>query len=110
GAWVLGARSVQKALLYALLEPIKILKDSEERKDYISRLGIYEGSKTLPFSAVWDYFCFISDVPPDPDWFGEIKKYEKNVLSMRKDQYSGSPPRFMADRSANKKSSKRKRN
>ncbi len=84
GAWVLGARSVQKALLYALLEPIKILKDSEERKDYISRLGIYEGTKTLPFSAVWDYFCFISNVPLDPDWLGTIKKYEKTVLSRRK--------------------------
>ncbi len=85
GAWVLGARSVQKALLYTLLEPVKILKNSEERKDYIFRLGMYEGLKTFPFSAVWDYFCFISDVPPDPEWLGEIKKYEKNVLSRRKD-------------------------
>ncbi|MEO0216236.1 MAG: L-rhamnose isomerase [candidate division WOR-3 bacterium] len=85
GAWVLGARSVQKALLYALLEPIKMLKKFEERKDYISRLGIYEALKTLPFSAVWDYFCFISNVPLDPDWLGAIKKYEQNILSKRKD-------------------------
>ncbi|MEO0166393.1 MAG: L-rhamnose isomerase, partial [candidate division WOR-3 bacterium] len=85
GAWVLGARSVQKALLYALLEPIKMLKKFEERKDYISRLGIYEALKTLPFSAVWDYFCFISNVPLDPDWLGAIKKYEQNILSKRRD-------------------------
>lgn len=84
GAWVLGARAIQKALLYALLEPTKILKDYEERKDYVSRLSIYEGLKVMPFSAVWDYFCLVSDVPLDPDWLSVIKKYEKNVASKRK--------------------------
>ncbi len=84
GAWVLGARAVQKALLYALLEPTRILRDYEERKDYVSRLGIYEGFKVMPFSAIWDYFCLVSDVPLDPDWLSVIKKYEKNVASKRK--------------------------
>uniref|UniRef100_A0A7V3RI28 Uncharacterized protein n=1 Tax=candidate division WOR-3 bacterium TaxID=2052148 RepID=A0A7V3RI28_UNCW3 len=41
GAWVLGARSVQKALLYALLEPKRKLLKTEEKGDYLSRLSIY---------------------------------------------------------------------
>ncbi|MCX7995466.1 MAG: L-rhamnose isomerase [candidate division WOR-3 bacterium] len=84
GALVLGARSVQKAILYALLEPVKILKNFEEKKDYLARLGTYESLKTMPFSAVWNYFCFISDVPSDPDWLQEIKTYDTKILTRRK--------------------------
>uniref|UniRef100_A0A7C6AER0 L-rhamnose isomerase n=1 Tax=candidate division WOR-3 bacterium TaxID=2052148 RepID=A0A7C6AER0_UNCW3 len=83
GAWVVGARAVQKAILYALLEPKRKLLEYEVKKDYLSRLCLYENLKTMPFNGVWDYYCLISDVPLEPDWLIEIHKYEKTVLSKR---------------------------
>ncbi|MFX1339311.1 MAG: L-rhamnose isomerase [Promethearchaeota archaeon] len=83
GAWVIGARAVQKALLYALLQPIKILKDYEENAKYFQRLSLLEELKTLPFGAVWDYFCFKNNVPIGKEWIKEIEKYEEMVLKKR---------------------------
>jgi len=57
GAWVIGARAVQKAILYALLEPKRKLLEYEEKKDYLSRLCLYENLKTMPFNGVWNYYC-----------------------------------------------------
>ncbi|TFG28244.1 MAG: L-rhamnose isomerase [Promethearchaeota archaeon] len=83
GAWVIGARAVQKALLYALLQPINILKEYEEKGKYFQRLALLEEMKTLPFGAVWDYFCVKNNVPLGMDWIKDIEKYEENVLKRR---------------------------
>jgi len=82
-AWVIGTRCMLKALLIALLEPIAKLRQMEINGDYTSRLAMLEELKTLPFGAVWDYYCTRQDVPPGPDWMDEIKVYEKDVLSKR---------------------------
>lgn len=55
-AWVVGARATQKALLYALLEPHKMLLEAEEAGDYTGRLALLEEVKGLPFGAVWNRF------------------------------------------------------
>jgi L-rhamnose isomerase len=83
GAWVLGARSVQKALLAALLEPAAILQEFEDKGDYLSRLAGMEAGKTLPLGTVWDMFCLQHNVPCGQDWLEDIKKYEREVLSKR---------------------------
>lgn len=83
-AWVIGTRSMLKALLYALLEPHKQLREYEETGDFTSRLALMEELKTLPFGAVWDYYCLNQDVPAGVDWLSEIRKYENAVLSKRK--------------------------
>jgi L-rhamnose isomerase len=82
-AWVIGARSVLKALLFALLEPSPRLRESENAGDFTSRLAWMEECKTLPFGIVWDTYCQRQNVPVGPAWLGEIKAYEKNVLSRR---------------------------
>jgi L-rhamnose isomerase len=43
-----------------------------------------EEAKTLPFAAVWDYYCLQQDVPVGTAWLSEVKKYEKDVLSKRR--------------------------
>lgn len=83
-AWVIGTRCMLKALLYALLEPHKHLREYEETGDFTSRLALMEELKTLPFGAVWDYYCLNQDVPVGVDWLSEIRKYENAVLSKRK--------------------------
>ena len=82
-AWVIGTRAMLKALLIALLEPIGLLRDLEKAGDYTARLALLEELKTLPYAAVWDYYCLQQNVPVGPAWIGEVKQYEKDVLSKR---------------------------
>jgi L-rhamnose isomerase len=83
-AWTIGTRNMIKALLKALLEPTKALRDAEATGDYTSRLALLEEHKTLPFGPVWDHYCLKSNVPVGAAWLAEIKTYEKDVLSLRK--------------------------
>lgn len=83
-AWVIGARSLLKALLLVLLEPTATLRDMEIKGDFTSRLAMLEEVKTLPFGAVWDYFCQKSGVPCGPAWIDSVKQYETEVTSKRK--------------------------
>ena len=82
-AWVVGTRNAQKALLKALLEPVALLKALELEGDYTSRLALVEEYKTLPFGAVYDYYCAQKSVPVGEAWLAEIKKYERDVLLKR---------------------------
>lgn len=82
-AWVIGVRATQKALLNALLTPSDKLKQAEAEGDYTSRLALMEEYKALPFGLVWDEFCRRENVPEADRWLGEVKKYEKEVLSNR---------------------------
>jgi L-rhamnose isomerase len=83
-AWVIGTRNMLKALLQAMLEPTAKLQVAEESGDYTSRLAWFEEAKTLPFPAVWDYYCAKNGVPIGEAWLAEVKQYEKDVLSKRK--------------------------
>ncbi len=82
-AWVIGVRSMIKALLLAFLEPIETLRERELAGDYTYRLAMLEELKTLPFGAVWDYYCLQSGVPVASAWLDEVRGYEKAVLSQR---------------------------
>jgi L-rhamnose isomerase len=82
-AWTIGMRNMLRALCFALLEPIDKLKQLEAEGDYTSRLAIMEETKTLPFAAVWDYYCVQKNVPVGTDWLAEVKQYEEKVLSKR---------------------------
>ena len=83
GAYVIGTRAAKKAFLIALLEPTKTLITMEEAGQNFERLAMLEELKTMPFSAVWDYYCLESGVPVGVDYIAEIQQYEKDVLSMR---------------------------
>ena len=82
-AWVIGTRAMLKALLLALLEPKQRLAAAEAAGDFTTRLALLEESKTLPFPAVWDYYCLANNVPIGSDWLTEIRAHERDVLSKR---------------------------
>jgi L-rhamnose isomerase len=82
-AWVIGTRNMLKALLIALLEPFDSLRNLEKTMDYTQRLALLEELKSLPWAAVWDYYCTQKNVPIGGNWIREIKQYEKAVLSAR---------------------------
>ncbi|NLV46224.1 MAG: L-rhamnose isomerase [Candidatus Hydrogenedentes bacterium] len=82
-AWVIGTRSMIKALLIALLEPTDKLRELERSGNYTARLALLEELKTLPFGAVWDYYCVSRNVPPGGAWMQSVLQYEKDVLAAR---------------------------
>jgi L-rhamnose isomerase len=82
-AWVIGSRSMLKALLAALLQPAPALKAAEKNGDFTSRLAWQEEGKTLPLGAVWDYYCLSRNTPAGGAWLAEVKTYERDVLSKR---------------------------
>lgn len=83
-AWTIGARNIQKALLFAMLEPTQLLKNLELDMNYTYRLAMLEELKTMPFEAVWDKYCEVCGVPCGIEWMNEVEKYEQEVLSNRK--------------------------
>ena len=82
-AWVIGTRNTQKALLKALLEPTKDLKEMENSFDFTSRLAYTEELKDFPYSDVWNYFCQQNGVPVGLEWLKEVQSYEEEVLKNR---------------------------
>lgn len=82
-AWTIGMRNARKALLNAYLAPVKSIRAAEEEGDFTSRLALMEERKTLPFGAVWDYYCMKQDVPVGVEWLQQVKQYEEDVLSKR---------------------------
>jgi len=83
GAYVIGTRAVQKAFLIALLELSGTLGELERQGKNFERLAMLEELKTMPFSAVWDYYCMQEGVPAGMDYISEIQNYETEVLSKR---------------------------
>lgn len=80
-AWVVGYRNVQKSLLYALLLPdMRSLQDAGRWTEIMANR---EAAKVLPFGEVWDEYCRRCGVPLDGEWLGEVRRYEREVLSER---------------------------
>jgi len=83
GAYVIGTRSAQMAFMCALLEPFKMLVGFEKEGKNFERLAYLELLKTMPFGAVYDYYCLLNDVPVGEDFIKDIEKYEAGVLMKR---------------------------
>ena len=81
-AWVTGVRNVQKALLFALLQPNRLLKELQDENDMTALMALQEELKTAPFGDIWNEYLRRQDVPAD--YLTEIKEYEKKVLVNRK--------------------------
>ncbi|MEM1483727.1 L-rhamnose isomerase [Oscillospiraceae bacterium PP1C4] len=82
-AWVIGTRNMQKALLFALLQPWELLKELQDRSCFTKLMVLNEEIKTYPLGAVWDEFCARNQIPQNETWYAEIEQYEKEVLSKR---------------------------
>ncbi|MEA5062392.1 MAG: L-rhamnose isomerase, partial [Petrimonas sp.] len=83
GAYVVGIRSTQKALLQALLEPTEKLRDYEKQDHNFQRLAYLEELKAMPWNAVYNYYCLQQGVPVGNEYIKEIENYESEVTSKR---------------------------
>lgn len=82
-AWVVGMRNMQKALLFALLQPAARLKEMQDSGNFTELMMQQEELKLYPMGDVWDHFCEENGVPVREDWFAEVKRYESEVLAKR---------------------------
>ena len=82
-AWVIGTRSALQGLMIALLEPHDLLLKLEAEGDLSSLLALHEAQKTLPYGAIWDYYCLQQGVPVGVQFLEDIRHYEANVLAER---------------------------
>lgn len=81
-AWVVGARNMQKALLWAALQPYEQMRKLQDGADFTALMVLQEELKTLPFEAVWSEYLARENVK-GADWYDVVKEYEKTILRNR---------------------------
>ena len=74
-------RNVQKALLFALLQPSDKMKKLQDEANMTELMVLSEEFKTMPFGDVWEKYLEVENVKAD--YLTEIKEYEKKVLVNR---------------------------
>ena len=80
-AWITGVRNVQKALLFALLQPNEKMKKLQDESNTTELMVLQEEMKTAPFGDIWNEFLRREGVLSD--YLTEVKKYEQEVLVKR---------------------------
>jgi len=83
GAYVVGFRSAQKAMLQAMLEPTEKLRDFELKNKNFQRMAYLEELKAMPWNAVYNYYCLQQAVPVADEYIASIQAYEDEVTSKR---------------------------
>ena len=83
-AWATGYRNLQKALLYALLQPHEEMKKLQDKGQFSRLMVLQEEIKTMPFGEIWAEYCRFCGKPADGEWFPLVEEYEKKVLVNRK--------------------------
>jgi L-rhamnose isomerase len=82
-AWVIGARNMRKALLLALLEPTARQAEAEKLFDATKRMAIFEEHKSMPWAAVWEYYCALHNAPAGIEWLDTVRNYEASTFPAR---------------------------
>ena len=77
-AWVVGQRNVQKALLYALLQPTAKLQKLQDEANFTEQMYLQEELKMLPYGDIWKEYLERYGFEGD-DWFNKVKEYEKEI-------------------------------
>lgn len=84
GAYVVGIRSAQKAMLQALLEPTAELREYEKNDKNFERMAVLEELKAMPWPDIYNYYCQQQGVPVGNQYIAEVQEYENQVTSKRK--------------------------
>lgn len=80
-AWITGVRNVEKALLFALLQPNAKLKALQDNNEFTELMVLSEELKTAPIGDVWNEYLSREGV--EINYIEAVKKYEKEVLVNR---------------------------
>ncbi|MBA2215195.1 L-rhamnose isomerase [Sellimonas intestinalis] len=82
-AWIIGMRNVQKAFLYAFLQPNEIMTRLQDEEQFTELMVLQEELKFYPFEDIWNEFCRRNQVPEGGEWMSQIREYEETVLKKR---------------------------
>lgn len=80
-AWVTGVRNVQKALLFALLQPTAKMSQLQDENKMTELMVLQEDMKLAPLGDIWNEYLKREGL--SNEYFSEIEKYENEVLSKR---------------------------
>lgn len=80
-AWVTGVRNVQKALLFALLQPSAKMKTLQDENRFTELMVLSEELKIAPFGDIWDQYLRREAV--NADYLTIVERYEREVLVKR---------------------------
>ena len=80
-AWVTGQRSMQKALLNALLIPNEALRNAQDQGDFTLLMHLNEKVKTMPLFDVWKEYLSRQNL--EEDVYDDVKNYEQTILIKR---------------------------
>lgn len=83
GAYVVGIRSTQKAMLQAFLEPTEKLREFEKQDKNFQRIAYLEELKSMPWNTVYNYYCLQKKRPIGDAYINDIQEYEDRVTSKR---------------------------
>lgn len=83
GAYVVGVRATQKALVQALLEPLAKLREYEAKGQNFERMALLEEAKSMPWGDVYNYYCTQKGVIVGESYIADIQKYEQEVTLKR---------------------------
>ena len=67
----------------AMTSPEAFMAEAEKSGDFTARQAWSEAAKTLPWGAVWQYFCAKHNLPSDFSALEDIRRYERTVLARR---------------------------
>ena len=81
-AWVTGVRNVQKALLFALLQPSEKMQKLQDNAEFTELMILSEEMKTMPIGDIWAEF--LNRQGTESCYLNSIKEYEEKVLVNRK--------------------------
>ncbi len=82
-AWAVGMRTMEKALLGALLQPNDELKELQNTFQDSKKMVVLEQFKCMPFGEVWDEYCRRQGVVLEGELWDACQAYEDEVLSKR---------------------------
>lgn len=81
-AWVTGERSMQKALLYALLLPNAELTALQNEGNFTKLMFLQEKVKMLPMSDIWTEYLKREGL--NDEYYDQVMNYENKILAERK--------------------------
>ncbi|MGN0486782.1 MAG: L-rhamnose isomerase [Acutalibacteraceae bacterium] len=81
-AWVTGVRSVEKALLFALLQPNEKMQKLQTESNFTELMALSEEMKTAPLGDIWNEYLERENI--QHDYIAEVRKYEQEVLVNRR--------------------------
>jgi L-rhamnose isomerase len=66
-----------------LKQPVEKEKKPQDERQFAKLMTVQESFKTMPFGDIRGEYCRSCGKPVDNEWYDEVERYEREVLSRR---------------------------